>query len=96
MPKSLASLAAAVLAVLTMGAAQQPPPAAVDPLAAAPRISVAEAKSPRCGQGRARGRPRSQAYQAEHAKGALSIPLYEVHGRANELPKDKQIITYCT
>lgn len=36
------------------------------------------------------------AYQAEHAKGALSIPLTEVAARAGELPKDKLIITYCT
>lgn len=38
----------------------------------------------------------AEAYAAEHAKGALSIPLHEVTARASELPKDKLIITYCT
>jgi rhodanese-related sulfurtransferase len=38
----------------------------------------------------------AEAYQAEHAKGALSIPLDQVAARAGELPKDKLIITYCT
>jgi rhodanese-related sulfurtransferase len=38
----------------------------------------------------------AEAYQAEHAKGALSIPLAEVAARAGELPKDKLVITYCT
>lgn len=38
----------------------------------------------------------AEAYQAGHAKGALSIPLDELAARAGELPKDKLIITYCT
>lgn len=38
----------------------------------------------------------AEVYQAEHAKGALSIPLTEIAARAEELPKDKLIITYCT
>jgi 3-mercaptopyruvate sulfurtransferase SseA len=38
----------------------------------------------------------AEAYQSEHAKGALSIPLDDVAARAGELPKDKLIITYCT
>jgi rhodanese-related sulfurtransferase len=63
----------------------------------AKRISVAEAKEA-LAKGTAvlvdvRG---SEAYRAEHAKGALSIPLSEVAGRAGELPNDKLIITYCT
>ncbi len=37
-----------------------------------------------------------EAYDAEHAKGALLIPLNDVAARAGELPKDKLIITYCT
>lgn len=63
----------------------------------AQRISVAEAREA-LAKGTAvlvdvRG---AGAYQAEHAKGALSIPLSDVAGRAGELPKDKLIITYCT
>ena len=37
-----------------------------------------------------------QAFDAEHAKGALSLPLAELNTRAGELPKDKLIIAYCT
>jgi rhodanese-related sulfurtransferase len=63
----------------------------------AKRISVAEAREA-LAKGTAvlvdvRG---ADAYQAEHAKGALSVPLAEVAGRTGELPKDKLIITYCT
>ena len=61
------------------------------------RISVAEAREA-LANGTAvlvdvRG---SESFQAEHAKGALSIPLSDIAGRAGELPKDKLIITYCT
>ena len=71
------------------------PPA--DPLTAAPRISAADAKKALdAGKAvlvdvRALG-----AYQMEHAKGSVSIPVYELDARLGELPKDKQIITYCT
>jgi 3-mercaptopyruvate sulfurtransferase SseA len=37
-----------------------------------------------------------ESYDAEHAQGALLIPLNDVSARAGELPKDKLIITYCT
>jgi hypothetical protein len=37
-----------------------------------------------------------ESYDAEHAKGALLIPLGEITSRAGSLPKDKLIITYCT
>ena len=36
------------------------------------------------------------AYKAEHIKGALSIPVYEIAARLKELPKDKLIATYCS
>lgn len=36
------------------------------------------------------------AYNAEHIKGALSMPSGEVAERAGELPKDKTIVFYCT
>lgn len=38
----------------------------------------------------------AQSYAFQHAQGALSIPLSDIAARAGELPKDKQIITYCT
>lgn len=68
-----------------------------DPLAAARRISAAEAR-----QAVEKGqavlvdvRPK-ESYDAEHAQGALTLPLSELATRANELPKDKLVITYCT
>jgi 3-mercaptopyruvate sulfurtransferase SseA len=36
------------------------------------------------------------AYDAEHIKGALSMPSGEVADRAGELPKDKTLVFYCT
>lgn len=36
------------------------------------------------------------AYDAEHIKGALSMPYDEVANRAGELPKEKTLVFYCT
>lgn len=36
-----------------------------------------------------------ESYDADHIKGAISIPLSEVQARMGELPKNKMIITYC-
>ena len=36
------------------------------------------------------------AYDAEHIKGALSMPSDEVAARAGELPTDKTLVFYCT
>jgi predicted sulfurtransferase len=36
------------------------------------------------------------AYDFEHAEGALSIPVGEVESRLGDLPKDKLIAAYCT
>lgn len=36
------------------------------------------------------------AYDAEHIKGALSMPYDEVANRAGELPKGKTLVFYCT
>ena len=38
----------------------------------------------------------AEAYAAEHAAGALSIPLSGLAERLKELPKDKLIAAYCT
>ncbi len=37
-----------------------------------------------------------EAYDFEHAEGAISIPLDQLEGRLAELPKDKFIAAYCT
>jgi rhodanese-related sulfurtransferase len=40
---------------------------------------------------------RSQAmYDTGHIRGAKLIPVGEIGNRANELPKDKTIVTYCS
>ena len=36
------------------------------------------------------------SYDAEHIKGALSMPSDEVGNHAGELPKDKTLVFYCT
>lgn len=74
----------------------QTTPTAADP-AAVRRISGEEAR-----QAVAKGAAvlvdvrAKEAYEAGHAKGAVSLPLSDLSSRAGELPKDKLIITYCT
>jgi len=74
-----------------------PQAAPADPLAAARRISPEEAR-----QAVAKGDAvlvdvrAKEAYDREHAKGAISIPLTDLASRMGELPKDKLVITYCT
>jgi rhodanese-related sulfurtransferase len=84
------------LAALVLGGihAQAQPVATA---ATAPRISVADARKA-IDAGKAilvdvRG---AESYKQEHAKGAISLPTAEIAARLSELPKDKQIITYCT
>lgn len=36
------------------------------------------------------------AYKESRIKGAILIPVNEVAAKANELPRDKTIVTYCT
>ena len=36
------------------------------------------------------------AFEMEHAKGAVNIPLEEIATRLGELPRDKYIAAYCT
>jgi hypothetical protein len=90
-------LRSALLSLLALALAGVIPAGAQAPQSEAPRISAAEAREA-LAKGTAvlvdvRG---ADTYKAEHAKGALSIPLGEVSARAGELPKDKLIITYCT
>lgn len=73
----------------------QAPPA--DTVATAPRISVADArKALDAGKAVLVDVRSADSYKQEHAKGALSLPTHEIATRLSELPKDKQIITYCT
>ena len=36
------------------------------------------------------------AYQQNHVKSAISMPLEEVASRLSELPRNKMIVTYCS
>jgi hypothetical protein len=38
----------------------------------------------------------ANAYAQEHIKGSLNIPLAELNGSADKLPKGKKIIAYCS
>ena len=71
--------------------------AQADPVAEAPRISVADAKKAvDSGKAVLVDVRSALSYQNEHPKGAISMPGHELQSRMSELPKDKQIITYCT
>jgi 3-mercaptopyruvate sulfurtransferase SseA len=73
------------------------PAAPADPLAEAPRISAVDAKKALDAGKAILVDVRSlDSWQEEHAKGAISIPVNEITARFGELPKDKQIIAYCT
>jgi rhodanese-related sulfurtransferase len=91
MLKHLFPLAAVLLAAGGItGIAAQPAPEA-------PRISVADAKKAiDAGKAILVDVRSAMSHQQEHAKGAISMPTSEVAARMSELPKDKQIITYCT
>jgi hypothetical protein len=62
-----------------------------------PRVSLQEAQD-KLAQGQAvlvdvRSKT---SYDKSHAEGAISIPEGEMGTRKNELPRDKEIILYCT
>jgi len=62
-----------------------------------PRIPLAEAKAAYDAKRVVIVDVRGQEdYAAEHIPGALSLPLAELETRAQELPRDVTIITYCT
>ncbi len=70
--------------------------AQTDPAAEAPRISVADAKKAVDAGKAILVDVRSEvSFKTEHPKGAISLPAWDVGSRLSELPKDKQIITYC-
>jgi hypothetical protein len=67
------------------------------PYPTVPRISPTDAKA-RLDAGQAvivdvRGDP---YYQTAHADGAMSIPLLQIEAGQHELPKNAEILLYCT
>ena len=71
--------------------------APADPLANAPRITLADAKKAFDDGDVVFVDTRAEvAYKAEHVKGSLNIPAEAFQTRYAEVPKDKKIITYCS
>jgi predicted sulfurtransferase len=89
-PAPLAILALIALVPGTVGRA-------ADGAAEAPRVAPEEVKR-LAAKGEVviidtRGK---DAYDVEHAEGALSVPVAELENRLSELPKNKLIAAYCT
>ncbi|MBV8771893.1 MAG: rhodanese-like domain-containing protein [Deltaproteobacteria bacterium] len=75
-----------------------PPPTAQSPEDKMPRVTADEAKRlVAAGEAILIDVRSPEAYQTEHAKDALSIPLARIEGgNYAGLPKNKKIIAYCT
>jgi predicted sulfurtransferase len=87
----------AALAALALIALIPRTPAAAAGATEAPRVTAAEVKA-LAAKGEVvivdvRGK---DAYDMEHAEGAISIPLNDLERRMAELPKNKLIAAYCT
>jgi predicted sulfurtransferase len=87
----------AALAALALLALIPRPSAAAAGATEAPRVTAEEVKR-LAAKGEVvivdvRGK---DAYDFEHAEGAISIPLPELEARMAELPKDKLVAAYCT
>jgi len=75
----------------------QPQPTNQPPFPNVPRISIQEAKEKvELGQAVLIDVRSKQAYDSQHAAGALSFPEEEIEARLSELPRDKELILYCT
>ena len=62
-----------------------------------PRISPTDAKAQQdTGQAVVVDVRDAEYYQAAHVEGAISIPLDTLEARIQELPKNAEILTYCT
>jgi 3-mercaptopyruvate sulfurtransferase SseA len=72
-------------------------PAASQPADDAPRIELAAAKTAFDSEAAlfVDTRPAS-AYDGEHIKGAVNIPMDKLAEKIKDLPKDKKIIAYCS
>jgi flagellar basal body-associated protein FliL len=67
------------------------------PYPSVPRIGVQESQAKQAqGQAILVDVRSTEAFQQSHATGATSIPEDEMGARMNELPRDKEIILYCT
>ena len=79
----------------TSQTSQSPTPA--PPADTAPRITAEEAyKLYERGELLVIDTRTEPVYKESRIKGAILIPVNEVAAKANELPRDKMILTYCT
>jgi hypothetical protein len=75
----------------------QAQPTSQIPFPNVPRISLEETKSKLdSGQVVLVDVRSKDSYDKSHAVGAISIPEEEIGSRLNELPRDKEIVLYCT
>ena len=85
--------------VTTLSPATEPPASVQQdiPYPDVPRVSPIDAKARQdTGQAVVVDVRDAEYYQAAHVDGAVSIPLGEVEAGRHELPKNAEIITYCT
>jgi ABC-type phosphate transport system auxiliary subunit len=62
-----------------------------------PRISPAEARQAQAAQGALLVDVRGQSfYREHHIAGAINMPLDEMPARLGELPRDRDVILYCS
>jgi 3-mercaptopyruvate sulfurtransferase SseA len=79
------------------GATALPQATLAIPYPIVPRVSVQEAKDKMDSGQAVLIDVRSKAsYDASHAVGAISIPEEEIRSRLGELPREQEIILYCT
>ena len=63
----------------------------------APRITLAEAKKDfDAGNAVFIDTRSAEAFQTEHVKGAINVPVADLEAKLGEIPKDKKLIVYCS
>jgi hypothetical protein len=92
-----ASAAAATGTLSVPVVTTQPRPTTTIPYPAVPRIGVKEAKAKMDkGQALLYDVRSVDSYNQSHPAGAISLPEDQVDARLSELPKDKELIFFCT
>ena len=73
------------------------PPPSEESKASVPRIAVEDLREKmKAGQVTVVDVRPAESYQAAHIEGAINIPMASIESELSLLPKNKQIITYCT
>lgn len=63
----------------------------------APRITLAEAKKDfDAGNAVFIDTRSKEAFETEHIKGAINVPVADLEAKLSEIPKDKKLIVYCS